>query len=89
MIERGQLTVAALRMTLPCSRECPFGLQCAPNYVGGACTERINSFVSQNVYGKPGEKIIKIACDIPEIHFDTTDPLGKVVIKQGFVTIGR
>ena len=84
-----QLLVAALTRRLPCSKECTFGLQCASKFVDGTCRERIDQYVKQDVYGTPGEKIIKTVNDKPEIHFDTANPQGKVVIKEGYALIHR
>lgn len=60
---------------LPCRNNCRFDWNCAKKYVEGDCVTKIDSFVANEVHGKPGEKTFKSN----EIEFKTTNPPGKVV----------
>ena len=85
MPENGRLIATNMVMKLPCATDCPFNKACAQKYNDGTCVDKVDSFVKNNVYGKPGRKFVSAG----QIKFRTEDPEREVTISEGSVSISR
>ena len=86
--ENDSLQAASLTMRLHCKQNCGFELECSKQYrkkVRKNCRRRINTFIKEQVYGKPQKKTFSA----DSIRFDTVKPEGKIHIHEGIVSIYR